>query len=442
MAIVYKNKEYRNLQEQVLENAKNIAILQEKPGLKPVIVDELPETGEVGILYLVPSEDPETENAYDEYVWVEEENAFEMVGSTAIDLSHLPSPTYVTTANKPEGLSYGLRINNNGWTSDLQQEGGAKVELTGTAVNVSTDIKAPAVQFGDSIYTRINLYGNTGSLYLQSNTGDIITNSRIRPTALTCDLADDNYPWRRLYLGDFIKFSSGPVIKQDSSNRIVITGANGQDRIKVGGVDSTYCVANWNPDVDATYSLGKDNMRWATIHATKLTNEYSSLTLKGKYNITCDGYVVPSSNAYTLGNSNSIWGSTFTTKLNDGTNEIAVADIVKKPNYANPDVFESGTLNASGQGTINMTETGVPEDGLYMFTYGNCQCFLSLTSTMIQNANTYPIRCTCPMMFNGSAYPGILKIERAGDMLTFTVATAGVGNVTPSGFEWKLIKVM
>ena len=89
-----------------------------------------------------------------------------------------------------------------------------------------------------------------------------------------------------------------------------------------------------------------------------------------------------------------------------------------------------------------MTQTGVPGDGLYMFTYGNCQCFLTLTSTMIQNAAQYPIRCPCPTMFNGSAYPGILKIERAADVLTLTVATAGVGNVQPSGFEWKLIKVM
>ena len=122
MAIVYSNdKIYRNLQEQVLKNAQDIEILKEKPSLKIVIVEELPEVGEEGILYLVPKDpDPDTgdTDSYDEYVWLSESETYELVGTTAIDLQNLTSPIYVTTENKPEGLSYGLRIKNNGWTSD------------------------------------------------------------------------------------------------------------------------------------------------------------------------------------------------------------------------------------------------------------------------------------------------------------------------------------
>lgn len=64
----FGNKEFRNLQEQVLKNAQDIEFLKEKPGLSISIVDELPETGEEGILYLVPIEDPEEGNYYEEYV--------------------------------------------------------------------------------------------------------------------------------------------------------------------------------------------------------------------------------------------------------------------------------------------------------------------------------------------------------------------------------------
>ena len=88
----FGNKEFRNLQEQVLKNAQDIEILKEKPSLKIVIVEELPETGEEGILYLVPKDpDPDTGDAdsYDEYVWLPESESFEMVGSTAIDLSNM-----------------------------------------------------------------------------------------------------------------------------------------------------------------------------------------------------------------------------------------------------------------------------------------------------------------------------------------------------------------
>lgn len=449
MAIVYKNAEYRNLQEQVLKNAQDIEILKEKPSLKIVIVEELPETGEEGILYLVPKNpDPDTGDAdsYDEYVWLPESESFELVGTTAIDLQNLPSPVYVTTDNKPEGLSYGLRIRNNGWTSDLQQEGGAKLELTGTAVNVTATngISASAINSASTL----GLFGyvGTNTTGFTLGNGIIQANRNIAPTTDGGrDLGSGTIRWGTVYANS-LNLSTNATITKDSSNRLNLNNG-GNVRIKVGGVDSTYCVANWTPDIDGTYSLGKDNMRWTDVNTSTVSNDYSNLTLKGNPGITVQlaagGAITPSqNNSYKIGSESSRFNTVFTTTISNATKYVNVSDIVTKPDYVNPDVFEEGTLNASGQGTIDMTQTGVPEDGLYMFTYGNCQCFLTLTSTMIQNASQYPIRCTCPMMFNGSAYPGILKIERSSDLLTLTVATAGVGNVQPAGFEWKLIKVM
>lgn len=48
------------------------------------IVEELPATGSTGVIYLI-SHGPETMNVYDEYIWIG--STFEMIGSTAVDLS-------------------------------------------------------------------------------------------------------------------------------------------------------------------------------------------------------------------------------------------------------------------------------------------------------------------------------------------------------------------
>ena len=63
----FGNKEFRNIQEQVLKNAQDIEELKGRPLLEIKFVDELPEEGEAGILYLVPVEDGEDPNNYEEY---------------------------------------------------------------------------------------------------------------------------------------------------------------------------------------------------------------------------------------------------------------------------------------------------------------------------------------------------------------------------------------
>ena len=51
-------------------------------------VDELPQSGESNVIYLVPSANQTTGNEYDEYYWDVTTNTFETLGSTAIDLSN------------------------------------------------------------------------------------------------------------------------------------------------------------------------------------------------------------------------------------------------------------------------------------------------------------------------------------------------------------------
>lgn len=56
-----------------------------KGSLKVVVVEELPETGEANILYLVPRQVSKYRNVFDEYLYVD--NDWEMVGTTDIDIS-------------------------------------------------------------------------------------------------------------------------------------------------------------------------------------------------------------------------------------------------------------------------------------------------------------------------------------------------------------------
>ena len=66
----FGNKEFRNLQEQVLQNAKDIATLKGRENLQIVIVEELPEEGNPNYIYLVPNEEGEESNVYNEYIWL------------------------------------------------------------------------------------------------------------------------------------------------------------------------------------------------------------------------------------------------------------------------------------------------------------------------------------------------------------------------------------
>lgn len=436
----FGNKEFLNIQMQVLKNAQDIEALKGRPLLEIQIVEELPESGEAGVLYLVPAEDGDEGNLYEEFVWVEGE--WEQVGSTEIDLSAYPtlagdneftgdntfadltaedittqnitpstSNTYDIGAdgkyfkeakvNKYTVAASGYDITKDGYNMKIQADGNAiqfrgNIEPTvdGTYALGKSNVRFTTVNASSiaNDYSALSIKGK-GGISITCDNG-----SAVRPSQNEqLYLGSDGSRWKRIYVGaNGIDFGNNAWIQKDGSNRLAFT-FNGNTKIKVGNTE-TYFANHVEPDATDTYDLGRTAMRWNYAYVN-----------------------------YLVGSDDTV---------------IKTDDIVTKPDYANPDVFESGTLDASGQGTIDMTQTGVPSDGLYMFTYGNCQCFLTLTSTMIQNAATYPIRCPCPMMYNGSAYPGILKIERAADVLTLTVATAGVGNVTPAGFGWQLIKVM
>lgn len=64
-------------------------------GFDVQVVQELPATGEAHTLYFVPSANPKTQNIYDEYLYAN--NAWEQVGSTAVDMSDYYTKSEVDT---------------------------------------------------------------------------------------------------------------------------------------------------------------------------------------------------------------------------------------------------------------------------------------------------------------------------------------------------------
>lgn len=67
--------------------------------LEIVAVDQLPETGEKGILYLV-KKDGVAPDIHDEYVWIESTQAFELIGTTQVDLTGYAKKDYVDSADR------------------------------------------------------------------------------------------------------------------------------------------------------------------------------------------------------------------------------------------------------------------------------------------------------------------------------------------------------
>jgi hypothetical protein len=68
------------------------------PQFKLTIVSELPETGEKMTLYFVPKTGTDTD-VHDEYIWIEENNKYEYVGTTAVDLTgYVKNTDYATSS--------------------------------------------------------------------------------------------------------------------------------------------------------------------------------------------------------------------------------------------------------------------------------------------------------------------------------------------------------
>lgn len=106
-------------------------------GISYSIVQALPATGEAGVIYLVASSASETNNTYDEYIYVN--NAFEKIGSTAVDLSDYALKSELPTVNNAT-----LTINRNGtqvaqFTANSASNVTANIQVPTTTSDLTND---------------------------------------------------------------------------------------------------------------------------------------------------------------------------------------------------------------------------------------------------------------------------------------------------------------
>lgn len=323
MAITIDGKTFRNLPEQVKQNAEDIEELKRKANLSYQVVDELPESGEEAVIYLVPMEDGEEPNIYEEYMWINDE--WELIGTTAVDLTN-----YVTL-------------------DGTQTITGVKTFSNG--IKVGTDATATPNSWGTVVYsnTATGLY--TFDTILESQT--------LRPTSSgDYDLGIATRLWRDLYLSD-------AIILQATTEKYKITKDDWAFYFKKtydGGSTYTDCfyasvsemyTRSVLPMGTNYYNLGTSTNKWkdgyfsGTVLVNKIemdtnSNTYVGTTSNSLYlssnngDIRFNSRLRPTSNgSVDFGDANyKVKDIYLSGNLTDGTNSVSIADLKALIDYA------------------------------------------------------------------------------------------------------------
>ena len=153
------------------------------------VVEELPQTGENGVLYLVDNSGS-GQNVYDEYIWVASESKFEKIGTTDIDLSG-----YATTA----ALNSGLATKVNGLAS-------------GTTAGHVVTWGADGYTVADSGYT-IESNVPSGAVFTDTGITSVVANNgltqSISDRELTLGISSVNGALLTQTTGDYLIFNCG-----------------------------------------------------------------------------------------------------------------------------------------------------------------------------------------------------------------------------------------
>ena len=78
-------------------------------GFDMQVVNQLPATGEKGVIYLVPK-DGAAPDVHDEYVWIDATQTFELIGTTQVDLTGYVKNTDYPLSNKPGVVQQSLHF--------------------------------------------------------------------------------------------------------------------------------------------------------------------------------------------------------------------------------------------------------------------------------------------------------------------------------------------
>ena len=129
--------------------------------LKMKFVDKLPTKGEINTFYFVKSENPQEQNTYNEYVWNEKEQVYEIVSKT----------DYITTKDIPAIYDSQITIKQGSVTKGtftLNQSGNATITLDAVLQSDWNQTNSTALDF---IKNKPTIPSNTRSLLVTYDDG-------------------------------------------------------------------------------------------------------------------------------------------------------------------------------------------------------------------------------------------------------------------------------
>ena len=223
----------------VLREILNFAAGQQ---MKAVIVDTsvyptlesfLASTGQNGVIYLYPNDDTEIENNYDEYVWVEDEETYELVGKLQIEFS------YEALSDKPSindvELDGNMSLNDLGIQAALVSGTSIKT-ISGISLLSSGDIEILAM-LGVPVFQAtvdykkddVVVHNHTMRRFTADHAAGAWSDSDNEPVDLFTFLTDNVLP--NLTAGDIVPKNDEP---SEATNIFAIQTTGGDEDLKSG----------------------------------------------------------------------------------------------------------------------------------------------------------------------------------------------------------------
>ena len=140
----FNNEEITQLREQLITyvDEKFESTMDALTIFSTKVVDELPEVGEANTLYFLTNQSTEVGNTCYEYVWLEEESRYELVGSIGVDLTGIEEEL-------EEHQTLLDKISDELWPTTMSVSGGGGVYEIGTTQSVT--IRVTITRDGETV---------------------------------------------------------------------------------------------------------------------------------------------------------------------------------------------------------------------------------------------------------------------------------------------------
>lgn len=283
-------KTARNIQEQVkflTEKLKDLYARVNDLEIKIEVVDELPEEGVEGTIYLVPAENPDLDNYYEEYLYID--GAFELIGTTQIDLSGYVDLTSAQTITGVKTFANGLNvdtgegstwslINDSDWYLDIYENAVRKFTFTPDAfipragqdlgesnnkwkdlyLSGNINLQNPNYsgthsQIFESQYGRL-FFKTDGSNAMEIQSANIVFSRTLIGNNL--DLGNSSYKWKDLYLSGAIKNSDKINLRPNSVSYDLFSVSSSEVLTWVG----------IRPAANGSLNLGTATSKWQDLY--------------------------------------------------------------------------------------------------------------------------------------------------------------------------------